>query len=874
VTDSNQTEGPRPPIAAPHLPILIKAFELGEQVRTERRAGQAVAAELERLHALLAVREKDLADTREALRNREGRLTRALAQWRDLLPPPVRASLRRFRARLRAWDQRSQTAHSPDGIWRGALDPKAEFSGPVHTITGWALRGPRTVSSVEVTLNGRSLGLARVGLARPDIAMAFSAQDAPAAGFQMEVDVAEHLRPNESEATFGVLVRAMDGASFELKSPALRVRADPADPHHPAPAAPRKPFTGMRRLLVFTHSLERGGAQIYLVELLKRLSSSCESITVVTPRDGDLRTELERAGVEVRVVEGYGESAPRTRENLVRSFADLGRRIGVDVVMSNTMGASLGVEVAARLGVPSVWAIHESFPPRVFWKVGFPHAIDESVRADAEHALRRVDLAVFPSEATRRLYAGWIEPERCLVLPYGIDLSRWTEPPSGQREVVRARFGLPKDAFVIVSVGTIEPRKGQTRLVQAFREALKLHPGARLALVGEHQTEGDYSVALREVLKRSGIADAVLIRPLGDEVPEWFAAADLVVLASDIEALPFCLIEAMASGVPVAASQVFGVPELVRDGLEGLLFPANDVEALRAALDRAISMGPEARRRLARAGQTRVREMDVAAYAERFTRAIAELGRGASLKPEAAPIARPSGHPGRKLESRLAFVHIPRTGGTYVDRYLGTVLDPSGFALYNAGNWGLDRDWSVDELEEIRKRPDRLAYVHNHTHGWTIEALERYRKDGWHTFSFFRHPGDQLCSFFFWIRARRRRGTTTDDWAWISRVDLDDFLKGVLRRERLNAGVLEAMPWAPHLDSLEEFGADSFGRFLSERLGHEYKPQAPVNSSGNPGWSQARAQGLVSDETERLLREDPMYRDYLELTRRNGGKAR
>ncbi|MCM2255958.1 MAG: glycosyltransferase family 4 protein [Vicinamibacteria bacterium] len=719
-------------------------------------------------------------------------------------------------------------------------------------------------------------------MARPDIARSFEERDAHISGFQLDVDLGERLGSEERVARFEAVVSTTTGETFTFPSLDIPIRAgDPPARSRTAGYLPSAPPVGRaRRVLAFTHSLGLGGAQIYLVELVRRLVRDWSwAVTVVTPRDGALRQDLERAGIAVRVVPSYGESEPQTHEYMVRRFVETGRAGQVDLVLVNTMDAFLGVEVAARLGVPSAWMIHESFSPRLFWKIGFPNTLSDAVRARAERALDQVNLGVFPARATQRLYDDWIDPSRSALLPYGIDLARWDTPPSGRRDAMRARFGLPPTAFVIVSVGTIEPRKGQTRLVLGFRDLMASQPDARLVLVGEHAPQGEFSLALRGFLERNAMQDRVLIRPLGDEVADWYAAADLVVLASDVEALPFCLIEAMASGVCVAAADVFGVPELVRDGEEGFLFQPNDIASLRGTLERVLDMSPTQRRRVAEAGRLRARTMDAGEYARQFVGLVSSIPGWAGDGDRSPSQTIGSRRPDRVHPRKLAFVHLPRTGGTYVDFYLGTrVLGPSGYAIYNSGGWGLDRDWTAEELEEIRSRRDPLAYVHNHAPRWTRETLQRFRGDGWVTFAFVRHPGDQLCSYFFWRRAQLSEGRldpslTAQEWEWLGRVSLDEFLSAALSGEMLSAAVaeLDPSPWAGGLDFCDHLSDETFGRFLLDYLGHEYRPTQRLNASGSQGFARHLALGDISREVERLLLDHHLYRSYREITDRSPG---
>jgi glycosyltransferase involved in cell wall biosynthesis len=180
----------------------------------------------------------------------------------------------------------------------------------------------------------------------------------------------------------------------------------------------------------------------------------------------------------------------------------------------------------------------------------------------------------------------------------------------------------------VLSVATIEPRKAQTSLAQAFAALAAAQPDAKLVLVGETQLEwsAPYVSALREYIHRAGLESRVRIVPVTTDFYEWLGLADLFVLASDNESLPLIVLEAMAFELPVVATTVFGIPDLVKDGRTGYLCPPRDVAALAEAVRGALSAAPARRAAVAAAGATAVRERhDVRRYAHRIARLLHAL---------------------------------------------------------------------------------------------------------------------------------------------------------------------------------------------------------------------------------------------------------
>jgi SAM-dependent methyltransferase len=212
----------------------------------------------------------------------------------------------------------------------------------------------------------------------------------------------------------------------------------------------------------------------------------------------------------------------------------------------------------------------------------------------------------------------------------------------------------------VLSMATIEPRKGQTSLAMAFAELADAHPDAVLVLIGE--TGEDWTEAyvsgLREFISRAGLESRVVIAPVTRDPYEWMGVADLLVLASDAESLPLVVLQAMAFGVPVVSTAVSGLPELIQDGHSGYLCRPRDPADLTAALARALAASPEQRRAVGEAGAALARARhDSRRYAERLGRLLSALaadphaapaGALADLGTDATPPAPPA--PGRPFE--------------------------------------------------------------------------------------------------------------------------------------------------------------------------------------------------------------------------------
>jgi glycosyltransferase involved in cell wall biosynthesis len=175
-------------------------------------------------------------------------------------------------------------------------------------------------------------------------------------------------------------------------------------------------------------------------------------------------------------------------------------------------------------------------------------------------------------------------------------------------------------------MGMFERRKSQLSIIHAFRLIASRHPGAQLVLVGDDGRP--YADLVRRTAEASGLGSQVRIEKVTPDIHRWYRAADILLSASDVESMPRSAIESMALGTPVLAASVYGVPELVDDGVSGWLFRERDVDALSDGMERALSTPPERLAEMSAAASTYVRTHHdssgySAAYGDMLQRLIA-----------------------------------------------------------------------------------------------------------------------------------------------------------------------------------------------------------------------------------------------------------
>jgi D-inositol-3-phosphate glycosyltransferase len=474
--------------------------------------------------------------------------------------------------------------------------------GTVVPVYGWVLLDQRPASVIDVFVNDRPAVRARRCEQRVDLVGKTGAApgDELVAGFRELVALGELAVPG---ATVTIRVRAM-GINGEIWEPAP-ITVVVGEAARVVPLVLPEPLLGpgtldrtaevpadaRPRVCVFTHSLRMGGGELYLQELLLRLADAeVATFLVIAPEDGPLRAELELAGIQVHL----GGYLPIDPLPYAARRAELGTLLlawGCDVVVANTLGVFGEVDAAISVGVPVVWSIHESFHLDVFADLNWGDNLRPEIGRRLRQALLQTDVVVFEAEATRELYEQQLPGVAARCIRYGIDLSAIARYEDDHpRDELRAGRGFAPSDRVLLCMGVFQDRKAQLALVHAFAQFVAARPDARLVLVGNHPS--DYAFAVGQAIGDLGIAGSVRVIDIHPDTYQWYRCADVLVSASDTESLPRSILESMAFGVPVVGAEVFGLPEVVVDGVNGWLFEPRSEVALLAGLRRVLACSP------------------------------------------------------------------------------------------------------------------------------------------------------------------------------------------------------------------------------------------------------------------------------------------
>jgi glycosyltransferase involved in cell wall biosynthesis len=340
--------------------------------------------------------------------------------------------------------------------------------------------------------------------------------------------------------------------------------------------------------------MQVAGAEVLVSETIRRLAGRIEPSVFCLDAVGVLGERLRAQGVEVL---SFGRRPGRDWRMAWRMAREIRAR-GIEILHAHQYTpffyAALGRALSQRQARIILTEHGRHYPDVVSPLRRAANRLVLDRLADAVNAC-----CAFSARSLGRLdgfAAGRIE-----VIPNGIEVGRYG--PAVDRASLRERLGLDPGRRYVVNVARFHPVKDQAMLLRAFGAVAAARPGVDLLLVGDGLLRPDLERLVREL----EIADRVRFLGVRFDVPDLLRAADVFALTSVSEAASLTLLEAMASGLPVVVTDVGGNPEIVRDGVDGLLVPRGDDRAAAAAFLRLLD-DPAAAARMGAAGRARTHE--------------------------------------------------------------------------------------------------------------------------------------------------------------------------------------------------------------------------------------------------------------------------
>lgn len=361
------------------------------------------------------------------------------------------------------------------------------------------------------------------------------------------------------------------------------------------------------KVLYLIDSLQSGGAERSLAEMLPGLHASGVEPIVACMRRSEDGVEDQVAGrFDLRFL---AARRPPGRLREVRAMI----RAEAPAMIHTTLLASdlLGRVAAARTGVPVLTSlVNTSYDPVRFEDPRIRPWVFRRVQSVDGWTARRLTKhfhAITQAVKDHNVEALGIPAERVTVIERGRDAERLGVPTLGRRAAARRLLGLDDSTEVVVTVGRQEYQKGHRFLLEAVERLSRVRPGLVLLMLGRR---GAASPEIDGLLARPGMADRVRVLGYRDDAPDVLASADVFAFPSLFEGLGGSLIEAMALGLPIVASDLPAIREVVEPDRNAALVPASAPDRLAAAIGALLD---DPAKRAAYAARSR------AIFEERFT---------------------------------------------------------------------------------------------------------------------------------------------------------------------------------------------------------------------------------------------------------------
>jgi D-inositol-3-phosphate glycosyltransferase len=362
-------------------------------------------------------------------------------------------------------------------------------------------------------------------------------------------------------------------------------------------------------LMVHTSPLDQpgigdaGGMNIYVLESAQRMAAMGVSVDIFTRRTDAAQADIVEIspGVRVRHFDcGHGtltkEQLPIHISGLSQEFSRIMRTENYDVIHSHYwLSGKVAMPTAKELGIPLIHTMHTMARVKNL-NLAEGETPEPMIRVQGETqvvAAANALIANTDAEAASLVSLYDACPDTVHVVSPGVDLYTFT--PGESRSAARDQIGQPQDALVVSFVGRIQPHKGPEVLIRATSELVKHSPLLRHKLIvnivggasGANTEEVD---RLKELTTWLAIDDVVRFSPPvpREDLPQWYRAADLVIVPSYSESFGLVALEAQACGTPVIATAVGGLRTAVADGISGVLVDGHDPKAWSSVISRLL----------------------------------------------------------------------------------------------------------------------------------------------------------------------------------------------------------------------------------------------------------------------------------------------
>lgn len=338
-----------------------------------------------------------------------------------------------------------------------------------------------------------------------------------------------------------------------------------------------------------------GGGQRSLLLLLERLDSTRFRPFLICPTEGGLVEKAEKLGIETEIIRMGSLKTPNifSTASTVLKLRKLIRKKNIELIHTDSPRQALYAGLAIRkTKTPLIWHVRVSTAEK------------KSLDKFLYNRSRKV-IAV--SRAASLRFAEYDSaPDKLVVIPNGVNLTQFKPMPADRK--LREELGIEEGPVLVGTLGQLIPGKGQDVLLKAAKRVAEQAAEVNCVIVGNGNTA--YRNTLEDLSAGLGIKNKVRFSGYREDIPQIMSCLDIVVLpsTSHLEGLSRVIIEAMACGKPVIATDAGGNPEAVEDGKTGILVPPGDPDELaRAILE--LARDADQRKRMGEAGRKRAEQL-------------------------------------------------------------------------------------------------------------------------------------------------------------------------------------------------------------------------------------------------------------------------
>lgn len=334
-----------------------------------------------------------------------------------------------------------------------------------------------------------------------------------------------------------------------------------------------KTHSPVNKILLVTHNLNLEGASYSCFYLAKGLKNRKFEVTILSPFKGPLLEKYKKEEIKVQIINFW------SKRNILGFFKlwKFLKKSDFSIIYVNTLVNFKFILLYTFFKFRSkiIWCIRESEK----------HIYLQHYKNLKSRLFSKVDKVLFVSQATRKVYEEFNKKNNFAVIHNGIDISEVEEfKNKNDRKSVRKKLGFDKNSSIISIFGTIIERKGQLEFTKTAVSLLadKEYSNVYFLLVGGRNAP--YQEEIEDMIYKTNNTDKIFIIPETKNVFDYYLISNIFVCNSFFESFPRVILEAMAFKLPIIASNVFGIPEQIKDRKSGLLIEPGNILMLRSAI--------------------------------------------------------------------------------------------------------------------------------------------------------------------------------------------------------------------------------------------------------------------------------------------------